>query len=164
MGCGNQSHVHANSPRTTQTFKFTLLQSAQQLWLHVQADVSNFIQKESSAIGQLESACLLHEGARERAPFMSKKFALHEARRYGRAIQGNETTSTTRTEVMNRPCDEFFASTGFTVQDHRCPGGRHNRNIVEYLAQSGALADDVLKSVLRSNFRLEIKAFFFQHA
>ncbi len=45
---------------------------AQQLWLHVQADISNFIQKEGSAIGQLESACLLREGACERAPFVSK--------------------------------------------------------------------------------------------
>src|SRR6202007_1469663 len=136
MGCGNKPNVHANSPRTTETFKFALLQSAQQLWLQVQTDIANFVQKERPAIGQLESACLLHQRAGERPLFVPEQFAFHEARRYRCTIEANETAITTRTEVMNRPCDEFFPSASFTVQEHRRRRGRHNQTMIHHLAQS----------------------------
>src|SRR6202030_1535473 len=41
--CGNQANIHANGLRTPQSFKLTLLQSAQQLWLQLETDIANFI-------------------------------------------------------------------------------------------------------------------------
>ena len=54
--CGNQAHIDTNRSRASQAFKFPFLQSAQQLWLQFEADVADFIEKESAAIRKLETA------------------------------------------------------------------------------------------------------------
>ena len=87
MGCGNQANVHANRSRTPQSLKLMFLQSAQQLGLQIETDITDFIQKESALICQLEPALLLHKGSGERALFMTKQFALYQPGGYGGTIQ-----------------------------------------------------------------------------
>ena len=43
------------------------LQNAEQLGLHFEGDVADFVEEERAAVGQLEAADLVAVGARERA-------------------------------------------------------------------------------------------------
>src|SRR4029077_14483560 len=49
--CSNQAHIDMCGSCASQTFKFPLLKRTQQLWLQVEADVADFVQKETAAIG-----------------------------------------------------------------------------------------------------------------
>src|ERR1700758_2664502 len=78
MGSGDDSDVDLHRSRASQALKFPLLQNAQQFWLQVERDVSNFIEKQRASIGQLEPADLLRDRAGESASLVAKKLAIEQ--------------------------------------------------------------------------------------
>src|ERR1700730_11699042 len=72
IGCRYQPYTHLPRMRTAEAFKFPLLESPQQLRLNLNRDVPDLVQKQSALIGQLQSAYLLGNGARESSLFVTK--------------------------------------------------------------------------------------------
>src|SRR5258706_5442245 len=73
---GDETNVHANRPRAPQSLEFLLLEHAQQLWLQLQRNVADFVEKQRALICQLKTSQLLGDGSGESAFLVAKQFAL----------------------------------------------------------------------------------------
>src|SRR5205814_437950 len=98
--------------------EFVFLQSAQQLGLQLQRNVSNFIQKERAPIGQFEAAGLLSDSTGERASLVAEQFTFQKPGRDRRAIQLDEGSIPASAQIVDRTRDQFFTCSGFTQNQH----------------------------------------------
>ena len=75
-----RNNAHVDTPRRviSDTFEFPLLQHAQQFALQVQRNLSNFVEKNRSAIGELESTDAVPQSPREGTLYVPKELALEE--------------------------------------------------------------------------------------
>ncbi len=78
MGGRHNAYVTPQSTITTDPFKGTLLQYPQQLDLHGQTHVTNFIQKQGAAFGRFKTPFARRHGTGEGALFVAEQFALHQ--------------------------------------------------------------------------------------
>ena len=76
--CRQNSHIHIAHLVGTNALSFTLLNHRQKFLLHRQIQISNLIQKESSAIRRLNSSFLRIPGIRKRSLLVSEKFAFEK--------------------------------------------------------------------------------------
>ena len=67
-----------------------LLQHAQQLGLHRRRHVADLVEEERAAVGQLEPARALADGAGERPFLVAEQLALQQGLRQGGAVDGDE--------------------------------------------------------------------------
>ena len=65
-------------------------------------------------MSQLQAADPLRDGAGEGTLLVTEKFALQQAKRYGRAVQSNEGPVPPRANGMNRPGNQFLTGSGLT--------------------------------------------------
>ena len=79
IGGGDHAHVHAPRLRRADALELARLQHAQQLRLQVQRHVGDLVEKQRSAIGELEAAHAVDLGVGERAADMAEQFALENA-------------------------------------------------------------------------------------
>ncbi len=86
VGSGYEPNIHMVSLAAAQAFEFLLLQYAQKFWLKRWRNIADFVQKESTLIGQLEAAKLLRYGSSERPFFMAEELALQQIQRDGSAV------------------------------------------------------------------------------
>ena len=61
----DHAHVDLHRLFAAHALNLVLLQHAQQLGLHVRADLTQLVEEDGAAVGQLEAAELLLHGARE---------------------------------------------------------------------------------------------------
>src|SRR5208283_3667027 len=118
--------------------------------------------KKTAVIRQFKAAPLLYEGARESTLFVAEQFTFHQTRRNRRAVQTNKCTLPPRAEIMKCAGHELLTGAGLTMQQYRGTGWGHDRDLVQHLADTSALADYVFKVVLRFDFRFEVKPLLFQ--
>ena len=76
---------------------------------------------------------------------MPAEFAFEEVGVHRGAIHTNERSVLSRTVVVNRRGDQFFARAGLPQQQHTRAGGRHPLDLTEDALQGRALANDVAK-------------------
>src|ERR1700745_3958638 len=101
MRSGDPADVDLRRSRASQSLKFPLLQNAQQFWLQVERDISDFIEKQRASIGQLEPAALLRDRASERASLVTKKLALEQTARNSSAIELYECAFSSHAAIVN---------------------------------------------------------------
>src|SRR5580658_6952431 len=75
VGGGDQSRIGSHGPGAPQPLEFSLLKNTEKLWLQLQRDLSDLIEKNGSMVCELKTSDALRDGSRERAPFMTKQFA-----------------------------------------------------------------------------------------
>ena len=80
---GQQPHVDLQRPRASQAFELVLLEDAQDLGLRARAHVADLVQEQRAALGELELADLLLDGAREGAALVAEERALGQIARDG---------------------------------------------------------------------------------
>jgi hypothetical protein len=78
---GHQAKIHAHGCATAEPFEFLLLEEPQQLGLQLQGNVSHFVEKIGSFVGQLEAADIPRDCPGEGAPFMTEQFAFQQSSR-----------------------------------------------------------------------------------
>ena len=76
--CRQNPHIHIAHLVGTNALSFTLLYHCQEFLLHRQVQISNLIQKESTAIRRLNSSFLRIPGIRKRSLLVSEKFAFEK--------------------------------------------------------------------------------------
>src|SRR5580698_7509217 len=77
------------------------------------------------------------DGARKRSAFMSEELALQKAGRDRRTIHFHQASIATRTELVNRASDDFFAGAGFACDQNRHIGGSNRFDEREDAAKTG---------------------------
>ena len=92
-----------------------LLDDAQELDLHVQRQIGDFIQKQRAAFGGLDQSFLVADGAREAAALVPEQLAFHELGRNGAAVHRHKGAVAARSRLMNELRDQFLAGAGFAV-------------------------------------------------
>ena len=71
-------HVDLDRPGAPEPFELALLQHTQQLDLHIQRQLADFVEEDRGAIGDLETSDLAGQGPCERAVLPSEELAFHE--------------------------------------------------------------------------------------
>src|SRR5271166_3483128 len=161
VGGGDDSHIDMDRSGAPQTFELLLLNGTQQLGLQFQADVTDFIEKKRTMIGEFESAFLLHQGPGESSFLVSKQFTFQQSRGNGSTVHSHQRVISPGAEVMDRACNHFFARSSLTVQKHRRVGRCNNGDLFQHFVQRLAFPDDVLKAVMGPYVRSEVKLAFF---
>ena len=133
------ANIDANWFVAADALNFAFFEHAQQLRLHVQRHVADFVQKNRSLIGLLKLADVASGRAGERALLMSEKFRLDQLRRHGRAIQSDEGPGSARAAFVNGSCDQFFACAGFAEDAHACFAGGDALQLRHHAPHSFAL-------------------------
>src|SRR5579862_3840146 len=114
-GC-HQPHIHFLRASTAESFKFSLLQGAQQLWLNLDRNVSNLVQEQRALISQLQPADFLRNRSRECASFVSEKFTLKQASRNRCAIELHKGSVFSFAAIMNGTGNQFLSRTRLPQQ------------------------------------------------
>ena len=118
IGGGDHACVDANGMDAAHALELVLLQHAQKLYLDVERQLTDFIEKDRSAIGELEASLLLLHGAGERPALMSKELALDQGGRQGAAIHFDHDRAFASTRSMNRTRDQLLARSSFAKEQH----------------------------------------------
>jgi hypothetical protein len=71
---GDHAHVHLKRTGAADVLECLVLQKTQQGGLSLQRQVSDLVEKQSAAIGNLDLSLLLRRGAGERALFVAEQF------------------------------------------------------------------------------------------
>src|SRR5687767_8708886 len=78
MRRGNNSQVHFSPGGGTDGTEFPFLDQAQQLDLHLDRKIADFVEENSPAVGGFHQAFLVLRSIRERTSYMAEVFALHQ--------------------------------------------------------------------------------------
>src|ERR1700688_4507643 len=144
----HQPKIHLVSPGATQALELLFLQYPQQFRLQRRRNIAHLVQKKRAFVSQLETSNLLRYGSSECAFLVAKKFTFQEIQRNGSAVQSHERASATRTDVVNRVCDQLLACAGFSLDQHGGIGGRDPFDLFEHRFQSMTVPYDLLESAL----------------
>src|SRR5438874_1095787 len=105
----NHAHVHFYHPGSANAFNFAFLKHAQELRLHREWHVANFVQKERAPIGLLEFPEMPRGGAGERSLLVAEKFALNQFGRNCGAIKRDEWFRAALAFLMERARDQLLS-------------------------------------------------------
>ena len=119
MGGGQDAHVHLDLALAADRAHGFFLNRAQQLHLHGQRQVADFVEKQRAAVGGLEQAVLVRDRAGEAAFAVAEEFAFHQALRDRAAVDRHERLVGARTQFVDQARDQFLAGAGFAVDVDR---------------------------------------------
>jgi hypothetical protein len=135
-----------------QPLKFALLQDSQQLRLHVERNIPDFVQEQGAFVCELEPAWLSHYCASKGALLVSEQFALQQPGGNSRAVQLDERSITPCASIVNGLGDQLFPGTRFSLNQHAGVGWSHNLHLSQYASQGQAPANDVFKNGIAALF------------
>ena len=110
--CRDQAAVHGHRLRAAHALQCLLLEDAQQLRLHGEAHIPDFVEEERPAARQLEAADLAPDRAGKSPPLVPEELALQEVLVEGRAVQADEGAVAVGARVVDDFCDDFLARAG----------------------------------------------------
>ena len=149
-GRGNHACVKRQKLVGAQRFNFAFLQSPQQLGLQGQRHVANFVQKQSTAMGQAEFAfAALLLGAGIGTWGHAKKLSLQQGVGHRSDVQADERPIGTHRGGVDSMRQQFFARTGFAQQQHRAGRLRSAPGLALDLDRRRAGTDKAGKGVAR---------------
>src|SRR5262249_6254731 len=132
---------------------------AEQFGLKLEWDVADFVEEQRAAVGQLEAADLLVQGAGESATLVAEKFGFEEARRNRGAIDFHESAFAARAEVVDGASDELLAGACFSENQDCGTGGSDELDLSERALEGGTFADDFLEIEFSADFFFEVELF-----
>ncbi|MNL22668.1 hypothetical protein D3C87_1440240 [compost metagenome] len=118
MGRRNDAHVDALGLVAAHALEGALLQHAQQLDLHRQRHVADFIEEQGAAVGQFESTGAAGDRPGEGALLMTEQLAFQQLGRDRPAVDRHERRFTALGMVMQVARNHFLAGAGLTEDQH----------------------------------------------
>ena len=109
MGGGQYADVYRFLPLSADRPNRLLLNDAEKFDLHGERQVGDFIEKQRPACRALQQAGLIVHGTGEGAFPVSEELTLHQLRRDGSAVHGDEWSVYARAGVVNHACNQLFA-------------------------------------------------------
>jgi len=139
-----EADVQLDGSRSTDADKFTFLKYAQQLGLERKREFSHFIEEDTAALGDLQEALFLANGAGEGTLFVAEELAFKECLGKRGAVQRDERLFFARTILVDGACGEFFAGATLAVDQHGGVAGGHTLDELVDVAHARALADHIV--------------------
>ena len=109
MGGTDDAHIDGLFLRAAQWANLALLNGAQQLGLHGQRQVADFVQEQGAALGCLEVARPVLRGAGIGAFACAKEFGFEQIFGNGAAIDGDQWPVGSLAAGMQSACDQLLA-------------------------------------------------------
>src|SRR6059058_2018807 len=156
---GDEADVDLDRLRTAVPLELLLLQDAQQLRLELERDLADLVEEQRAAVGHLEAADLLGDGAGEGAPLVPEELALEETGRNRGAVELHERAVAAVASVVDGPREQPLARARFAEKQDRRIDRCDDLHLLERPVQRGTVADDVLERLLAPNLALEVQAF-----
>ena len=147
VGRGNDAHVGALGFVAAHTFKGALLQHAQQLDLHGQRHVADFIQEQRAAVGQFKTPGAAGDGAGECALLMAEQFAFEQLGGNRPAVNGHKGRVTAFGVVMQVARDHFLAGPRLAQDQHTGVGVGHLLHHLAHVLDRSAGADQAAEQI-----------------
>src|SRR5690348_12959414 len=120
--------------------------------------MTHFVQEKRAAIGKFKETRLGDCRARERPFLVTEQLTFEELLGYRRAVDVDEWRAAPRTIVVDRSCDQLFARTRFSGEEHRHGRVRNDpRRPIERGPQCGTVAEDPFEPELRGLGRRELE-------
>src|SRR5882757_8311470 len=102
IGGGDNAYVDCDVRIAAYWPNFLLLQDAQELGLHFERQLANFIEEDCAAVGGLKETGFCFYGSGEGAFFVAEEFALHQSRDQRTAVYGHKRRLRHGAAKMNR--------------------------------------------------------------
>ena len=149
VGVGRRDDAKVNLllARAANAVNAPRLQSPQQFALQRQRQVADFVEEDGAAVGLLEGAGLGLVCAREGAFFMAKQLAFDQRLGDGTAIDRDQRLFGAQTQGVDRLRHQFLAGAGFTRDQNREVGSRHQFDFALDALDAGAVAHRVQQEV-----------------
>ena len=96
-----------------------LLEEAQQLGLHVERQVADFVEEQRAAGGRPNQPRLIDDRAGEAAAPVTEELAVGEIAAGRRAVEGQEHRGAAMRADVDGPRDELLARSAFAGDEHR---------------------------------------------
>jgi hypothetical protein len=137
IGRGNQAQIDVDFFAPAQAGEGLLLDKAEQLRLHGQGDVTDFIQEERAAIGALDMAAA-HGGRTSEGVFLvAEQFAFEELLGQGAAEQRDEGFCSLRAVGVNHASPGCMAGAAPLAADFHVYGLEWDHDAIQYYLVSG---------------------------
>ena len=124
VGGRDDAHIGALGLIAADSLEGALLQHAQQLDLHRQRHIADFIEEQRAPVGQLEAPRPAGDGTGERALLVAEQFAFQQLRRDRPAVDRHERPFATLGMVMQVARDHFLAGARLAEDQHAGLGVR----------------------------------------
>jgi len=124
VGSREYAYIHGDFGGRAYRADRLFLDGPQQLDLHLQWQLSHFIQKQGAATGRLEQAGLVGVGAGEAALAMAEELAFHQFAGNGAAVDRNEWAGRACALVVDGTGNQFLADARFPQDVDRCLAAR----------------------------------------
>ena len=118
MGGAEHAHVDVNLLRCAKALKAPVLQHAEQFGLQLGRHFRDFIQQQSSTVGQFEFAGSGRCRASESTAFVAKEFALKQSFGNCRATNFYERMGATIAQVVQSIGGDLLAGAAFALNEH----------------------------------------------
>src|SRR5262249_12934714 len=123
-------------PRTADRLDLALLDDAQELRLHVGADLADLVEEERAPVRALEAARARCDGAGERALLVPEELALDDALRERPHVDGDERPANAIAPEVEEARDELLARPALALDED---GGTARRDAPDQLEERAAL-------------------------
>src|SRR5262245_40663496 len=100
---------------------------------------------------QLKSPDLLGNRASKGALFVAEQLAFQEPRRDGRAVELDESPVPPRTQIVKGASDQLLSGARLAADEHGGARRCDRLDLLQHPAQSGALPNNLIESVIPSS-------------
>src|SRR5206468_747243 len=145
VGGSDDSNVDTDGLRPSNALEYSFLQYSEQRDLRLGEEFTHFIQKDGSAVRQLEPAHSSLRRPREGPLFMAEQLRGDQFARDGRTVDGHECPRGPAGAPVNGARDEFLAGTGLPGDQNSGVAAGHFGDSREQRVQRGRSADDLLE-------------------
>ena len=132
------------------------LQHPQQLRLQLAGKVSDLVEEERAAGGDLEAADHSRHGAGEGAFLVAEQLALDQCGRQRRAVDRDERPRAAPAAVVERARDQLLAGSGLAQDQHRRIRRGHLLDLPQDRRDGGTAADDLVEAVGATSHPLQV--------
>src|SRR5665213_190262 len=143
----DDAYVKVNILCSPHSSHFPFLHYAQQRYLHIIRKIGDFIQENSTAIGDFKTACLLIQRARKSAFFMTEQFTRCQFLGQGTAIDGNKGFSAAFAAFMNFLGNGFLSAASFSVYDYAVTGRRHQGHLFYDFPEGICISENIISGI-----------------
>ena len=142
---GNDPDIHADRRRIADSLEFLFLHYSKHTKLHPRRNITDFIQKNSPAVGLLKTTDSISVSTGKRTLHMSEKLTLKQAFRERRAVDLYKGLRAAHTHVMYCFSNQLFAGAAHAGDKDRCLDIRKVLDEREYLLHLFALPDNIME-------------------
>ena len=133
VGGGEDADVDRLGAGVADAHHHLLLQRAQDLDLQRQRHLADLVEEQGAAVGRLEAARLVADGAGEGAAHVAEQLRLEQVLGDGAAVDGDERALGARRAAVELARDQLLAGAGLAGDEHRDVGGRDLLDLAEDL-------------------------------